>query len=185
MSSRWQAITSKKLAGRAMGRTPVYQWWLSVYSPPDGDRAQLALRSPGTSDLLAPVTKAHGAQMYFPLEEIRIVGGAELEHPEVQDLVTVSHVAGADCGTATVGIIGADEQMHVHLRARVDNYCELNARIVPDGPLQAVRLTGPYYTKNSPVCCPAKPRVTALLRYRAGKWTITPAYFSLQRSRRP
>ena len=186
MSSRWQAITSKKLAGTAGGTEPVYQWWLSVYSPPqESGSAKLAFRTPGDSDVLATVEKAHGASYYFPHQDISIVGGAELERPQVQDLVTDSHQVGADCGGATVAIIGADQKMHVTVRARVDNPCDLDATIVRDGAMQAVRLTGPYYTKNTPLCCPAKSKVTAILRYRRGKWIMTPAYFPLRVMHQP
>ena len=185
MSSHWQAITSRKIAGRMNGKTPVYQWWLSVYSPPNGDTAKLALRSPGSADLLPKVEKAHGADAYFPSEDITIVGGAQLEHPQVDDLVTVSHVIGADCGMATVAIIGADERFHTAIRARVDNYCDLKAAIVNDGDTQALKITGPYYTKNTPLCCPAKPKVTATLRFRGGKWVMTPACFPLRVMRQP
>ena len=185
MSSHWQATTSKTFAGRMNGKTPVYQWWLSVYSPPNGDTAKLALRSPGTAELLPKVEKAHGADAYYPTEDLTIIAGAQLERPQVDDLVTLSHVVGADCGMATVAIIGADAHLHTGIRARIDNYCDLSASIVNDGDTQAVKITGPYYTKNTPLCCPAKSKVTAILRYRGGKWIMTPAYFPLRVMHQP
>ncbi|HET7813260.1 MAG TPA: hypothetical protein VFL13_02675 [Candidatus Baltobacteraceae bacterium] len=177
MSSRWQVVTSKKLAGKMMGKTPVYQWTLSIYAPPDGDRARLAFRSPGLSDLVPAVQRAANAQMYFPLEDVKIAGTAQLERAAVDDVVVVTHAAGADCGTATVSIIGADPNGNVSVRHQLQNYCDLKAQIVHEGRRDAVRLTGAYYAHNSPVCCPAKPRVTAMLRYRNGQWIVTPRYF--------
>ena len=176
MSSRWTAVLSKRFVGRA-NEEPVYQWYLSIYAPPQGSNAKLALQTPGTSALLSKVTKAPDAQMYFPLQSAQIAGAAELEHSGVQDLVFASHESGADCGTATVTVFGADRNGHVQTRAQFTNYCSLEARIVRDGALQAVQLRGPYYKANSPVCCPAKPSAAAMLRYRSGRWILTPAIF--------
>ena len=177
MSSRWTAVVSKKLAGRMMGKTPVYQWYLSIYSPPAGDVARLAFQSPGGSPLLATVQKARGAAMYFPFQDLKLIGAAQLERPDGDDLVVAFHESGADCGAASVAVLGADAQMHVHVRKQVTNYCSLDAAIVRDGALSAVRLTGPYYTARSPVCCPAKAKAGAVLRYRAGAWRVTPGIF--------
>lgn len=177
MSSRWQVVTSKTLAGKAMGKTPVYQWTLSIYSPPDGPKARLAFRSPGLSDLIPTVQRAPNAQMYFPVEDVKIAGTGQLERPAVDDVVIVTHAVGADCGTATVSILGTDPNGDVMVRRQVSNYCDLKAQVVRDGKLDAVRLSGAYYAHNSPVCCPAKAHVSAMLRYRNGQWTVTPAYF--------
>lgn len=177
MSSRWRVVTSKTLAGKMMGKTPVYQWTLSIYSPPDGNRAQLAFRSPGLSDLIPTVQRASNAQMYFPVEAVKIAGTGALERPGVDDIVVVTHAAGADCGIATVSILGAGPNGDVAVRHQISNYCDLEAQIVHEGKLDALRLTGAYYAHNSPVCCPAKPRVTAMLRYRNGQWTVAPRYF--------
>lgn len=178
MSSRWHVVTSKVLRG---GTTNAYQWYISVYAPGPGDDSKLAFRTPGTNSLLTTLEKANGANMYFPQQAATIVGGAELEQAGVQDVVVATHEAGADCGMATVAILGANRGGAVSVRAKLQNYCDLSAKIVSDGAMQAVQLTGPYYKATSPVCCPAKPKATAMLRYRNGRWVETPMLFKFAR----
>lgn len=185
MSSRWHVVASRAQVGKQMGETPVYQWYLSVYAPASGDSLRLVYRSPGAGTaLLARVTKAQTAQMYFPFQEFRIVGAAELERAGVQDVVVSNHESGADCGLASVTVLGADANMHVRPREQIVNYCSLDAKIVRNGTLQAVQLRGPYYTSTSAVCCPAKPSVTATLAFANGHWSVTPRYFSAPPRRR-
>lgn len=184
MSSRWTAVLSKRLAGRTSTQA-MYQWYLSIYAPPEGEVAKLAMRAPGTSSLLSKVTRTPDGQMYFPFQSAAITGAAELERAGVQDLVFTSHESGADCGGATVTILGAGRNGRVETRAQFTNYCSLEARIVRDGSLQAVQLRGPYYKANSPVCCPAKPSASAILRYRGGRWVLTPAIFPRAPAHRP
>ncbi len=179
MSSRWHVVASRVEVGKQMGKTAAYQWYLSVYAPAAGDALRLVYRSPGPGTaLLARVTKAHGVQMYFPIQELTIVGAAELERAGVQDVVVSSHETGADCGLASVTVLGADANMRVHPREQIVNYCSLDANIVSNGTLQAVQLRGPYYKPTSAVCCPAKPRVSATLAFANGRWSVTPRYFS-------
>jgi hypothetical protein len=175
MNSKWHVIASKK------GR----QWYLSVYAPAYGDVAHLAFQSPGNSGLLAKVVKPKGSPLYFPFQELKVVGAAQLEQPAVEDAVIWLHESGADCGAATVAILGADRNMHVRIRKQISNYCSLDAAIVKESDLSAVRLRGPYYTATSAVCCPAKPRATALLRGKGGRWNLSPPLFPPAGSRLP
>jgi hypothetical protein len=184
MNSAWHVIASRKLLGTQMGATPVYQWYVSFYAPtPAGPK--LAYRLPDRDPaLLAKVAKAPGADMYFPHADVRIIGAAELEQAGVQDAVVQIHQIGADCGSADVVIFGADTKMHVAPKVHVQNPCDLQASIVKDGALAAVRLTGPYYAPGAALCCPTKPRVTALLTFAKGKWLLRPRYFAVQSTRR-
>ncbi len=183
MSSRWHVVASREQVGMQMGKTPAYQWYLSVYAPARGDALNLVYRSPGSgSELLTKVTKAQGAQMYFPAQDLKIVGAGELERSGVQDVVVWSHESGADCGMASVTVLGA-QSTRVQLRAHIVNYCELDASVVRNGSLQAVQLKGPYYAPSSPVCCPAKPNVTAILSLEGGRVSIKPRYFSAPATR--
>lgn len=120
--------------------------------------------------------------MYFPMQQLKIAGAAEFEQPGVQDVVVWDQQTGADCGTADVTVFGADSRGHVVQRVHAENGCSLEAAIVKGGAFSAVQLTGPYYTPDAPLCCPTKPKATALLLYRNGTWTITPEYFIISAS---
>jgi hypothetical protein len=179
MSSRWHVVASRKLAGKNMGKTPVYQWYLSIYAPAQNDVAKLVYRSPGPGNsLLAKIAKANGAELYFPTQQLTIVGPAELERTGIQDVVVLSRQAGADCGSATLAILGAAKKTSkIETRAQVVNPCDLQGEIVRNGDLQAVRLSGPYYAHGAPLCCPTKPHASATIRFRNGTWDISPAIF--------
>ena len=179
MHSAWRVVASRVLAGKQMGETPVYQWHLSFYAPaPSGLKLVYHLPN-GSGDLLAKVVQAHGAQMYYPMQTLRIAGTAELERSGVQDVVVQVHQSAADCGSSSVAVFGANAGMSVAPRAVVNNPCDLSAKIVKNGTAQSVQLSGPYYAKNAPLCCPTKPHVTAMLSYSNGKWSVKPAYFSV------
>ena len=98
MNSKWHVVSSRVPVGRQNGKEIAYQWYLSVYAPA-ANGWNLRYRSPGPgTTLLSRVTKAHGAQLYFPMQSVKIVGGAELEQPAVQDAVVQIHESAADCG---------------------------------------------------------------------------------------
>ena len=185
MSSRWHVVTSRVQVGRQNGKEPAYQWYLSIYRPAPGD-FQLAYRSPGPSDhpgLLATVTRARGAELYFPMQTLTIAGAGELERPEIQDAVVTVHEAAADCGSSSVTVFGFDAPNNRMVqKVKVTNYCDLSATVLPGNAPQRVQLRGPYYGKNAPLCCPSKPNATAILVMRNGRWTVTPNYFTIARS---
>src|SRR5690348_8318554 len=146
MHSMWYVVASRKMAGKNMGKTPVYQWYLSFYAPDGEDGGKLIYQLPNKQgELLSTVTKAHGAQMYFPQQELKIVGAAEFEQAGVQDVVVWDHQAGADCGSDDVSVFGANGKGQVQQRVHVQNGCQLAAKIVKHGQLSAIQLTGPYY----------------------------------------
>lgn len=185
MNSAWHVVASRVLAGKQMGKTPVYQWYLSFYAPA-GKGFKLVYRLPEKSDSLIPaVTKAHGAEMYYPMETVKIVGAGELEKGGVQDVVVQSQAMAADCGMAMVAVYGAKMQgsaTTVKRRASISNPCSLTGSIVKNGSLQAVQLTGPYYSPKAALCCPTKSHVSAMLSFGGGKWTLKPGYFAVSSS---
>ncbi len=182
MSSRWHVVSSRSLVGKQNGKQNAYQWYVSIYAPV-GNGWNLTYRSPGDgTKLLGTVTKVKGAQLYLPQQSVRIVGGAELEQPTVQDAVIQVHESSADCGQSVVAVIGALPSLHPAIRTTVVNGCDLQASIVKYGQMQAVQLTGPYYGPKAPMCCPTKPKATAKLTY-SGQirgWNVTPNYFKLK-----
>ena len=183
MNSKWHVVASRKMVGKQMGKTPVYQWYLSFYAPNGNGGGKLAYRLPDKNgDLLSRVTKAPNAAMYFPQQDLKIVGAAELEKAGVQDVVVWDHQTGADCGTADVTVFGADAKGNVQQRVHVENGCDLSAAVVKHGSLSAVRLTGPYYGPKAPLCCPTKPKASALLSYAHGVWSMAPKYYTISAS---
>jgi hypothetical protein len=123
--------------------------------------------------------------MYFPHEQLTIVGTGELERSGVQDVVVQSHAFAADCGMATIAVFGAKAvgtTFAVDPRVTVSNACSLTASVVKNGALQAVRLTGPYYAKNAALCCPTKPSARAMLSFAGGSWSVKPDYFTISAS---
>ncbi len=184
MQSQWRGVASKKYLG-ASGGTKFYQWYLSIYAI-DGSTYHLKYRSPGSGGPLDVVEEAPGSSMWFPMQDLSIVGAAELMEPSVQQLVVHSHQTGADCGTAHISVLGYDNASgKVVPEVVVDNGCELQAKIVHGTHGDTLSLTGPYYGPKSALCCPTKPKATATLAYRNGKWVETPRYFDLYVKRFP
>jgi len=174
-NAQWRAVASKQHLGASHGRQ-FYQWYLTFY----GSRQQayrLRYQSPADGGPLARVVKGNGTDMWFPVQELRIVGAASLTGESAQQLVVQSHEMAADCGSATVAVFAGGPGASVIPAVSVTNPCELTATIAPDR--QSVVLRGPYYSPNAPMCCPTKPRASAVLRYRSGQWTESPNYFKL------
>lgn len=183
MHSQWRAVASRKLVGSAHGNS-FYQWFLSIYAI-DEATYRLKYQSPSNGGPLATVTQAHGAQLWFPVQELRIVGAAELMQPATQQLVVQSHEASADCGAATVTVLTSNAGGQVVPAVSVQNGCQLSASVVHGSNGDAIVLSGPYYGRNAPLCCPTKPHASATLRYANGKWTEKPSYFPLYAGRFP
>ena len=182
MHSQWRAVASKKLVGTDSG-TKFYQWYLSIYQI-DDTTYTLRYQSPTNGAPLEKVTKAHGGGMWYPLQDLTIVGAGQFSMASVDQLVVASHQTGADCGAATVTVFGYDFKKNKVVQAvRADNGCSLTATIVrgKSGALDSLRLSGPYYDKTAPMCCPTKPKASAMLRVVNGKWVESPAYYDLNR----
>ncbi len=181
MHSAWHVVASRKLVGKQMGE-PVYQWYLSFYAPAQNG-VKLVYQLPNKEgELLSRVTKAPTADLYFPHQALKIVGAAEFEQSGVQDVVVWDQQAGADCGSADVTVFGANAKGQVEQRVHVQNGCSLNAKIVKHGALSAVQLNGPYYGPKAALCCPTKPKASALLAYSGGTWSVSPKYYVVSAS---
>jgi hypothetical protein len=175
-SDRWRAVVSRKLLGSGAGRD-FYQWYLSIYALRRG-AYRLRYQSPGNGGPLSRVEQAHGAQMWFPVQELRIVGTAQLMRPGAQQVVVQSHEMAADCGSAAVTVFATGPGGSIIPAVSVGNPCDLDAKIAGSG--AGIELSGPYYKPDAPLCCPTQPHATATLRYRDGKWTESPRYFKIE-----
>lgn len=180
MHSQWRAVVSKKQVGKGNDGTPFFQYYLSVYQI-DGSTYHLKYQSPQNGGPFATVEKAHGANLWFPVQSARIVGTGEFIAPAVQQLVVQSHEMAADCGLSTVTVFAYDAaRAKVVPVATVTNYCDLQAAVVNSKSKPALRLRGPYYGPDAAVCCPTKPKAVAKLRYAGRRWVETPRYFPLK-----
>lgn len=179
MHSQWRAVVSKKTVG-TNGNQAFDQWYLSIYSI-DNTTYRLRYRSPGNGGPLWKVERAHGATMWFPMQEMKIVGTGQFMEPTVENLVTSSHQTGADCGAATITVFAYNPKTHkVVASATVTNGCDLSAKIVKSASgAYSLALTGPYYSPTAAMCCPTKNKAAATLRYANGRWVEYPKYFKL------
>jgi hypothetical protein len=175
---RWQAVASKKLVGSDNGRD-FYQWYLSIYAPRAG-AYRVRYQSPRNGGPLERVAQAAGAKMWFPVQDLKIVGAAQLMRKHYEQLVVSSHAMAADCGPAAVTVFTAGTAGRAVPAVTVTNSCDLSVKIVdqPDGPV--LELHGPYYGDNAALCCPTNAKATAVLSYRHGKWSETPNYFKVE-----
>jgi len=180
MHSQWRAVASKSVAGQGGGNA-FYQWYLSIYAI-DGTAYRLKYQSPANGGPLSKVTQAvGGAKMWFPIQSMQISGIGAFVKPAVQQLIVSSHEMGADCGSATVTVLGTNASGGVVPLVSVRNGCSLKATLAhasTPGARDAIVLSGPYYNATAPMCCPTKPKAAAVLAYRNGKWTETPKYFA-------
>jgi hypothetical protein len=172
----WRAVVEKKPVGSGGGHE-FFQWYLSIYELRRG-AYRLRYESPRNGGPLSHVEQANGAKMWFPVQEARIVGAAQLMGSSAQQLVVRSHEMAADCGSAKVTIFASAPGGTIAPAVTVGNPCDLSAKIRADG--AAVEVTGPYYKTSAPLCCPTKPNATAVLQYASGKWTVSPDYFKIQ-----
>jgi hypothetical protein len=178
MHSQWRGVLSKKVVG-SDGTRSFYQWYLSLYAI-DGTTYKLQYRSPKEPVPFAAVTQAHGARIWFPVQDASIAGAGELMGPGATQLVVASHEAAADCGTSRVDVFFYDASMKtVMTTLSVQNPCSLAVTIVKDGGGDELQMTGPYYAQGAALCCPTKPKATATFRFRNGSWTQTPRYFKI------
>jgi hypothetical protein len=183
MHGQWRAVASRKLVGSANGNS-FYQWYLSIYAI-DEATYRLKYQSPGNGGPLSVVEQANGAKLWFPVQQLRIVGAAELMQPATQQLVVQSHEMAADCGASTVTVLTSNAGGQVVPAVSVRNGCELNASIVHGANGDAIALSGPYYGPKAALCCPTKAHAGATLRYANGKWSVRPSYFSLYAGKFP
>jgi len=180
MHSQWRGVMTKELVGKGSEQS-FYQYYLSIYQL-QGNSYRLRYQSPANGGPFGKLSKAHGAELWFPFQNGSIVGAAELKQSGVQELVVASHQTGADCGSAAISIFGYDSRRDkVVPEVSVQNGCDLSARIVPaaGNGLASLLLRGPYYAKNAALCCPTKPNASATLRYQGGRWMQTPNYYEM------
>lgn len=182
MHGQWRAVVSRKAVGKDLDENETfYQWYLSVYAIGDDGDYVRKYEAPGQGTALLDVLeKAQGANLWFPRQSMEIVGAASLTGTDAQQLVVAVHQSGADCGSATVTVFRYDAAAGKVVPAvSLANGCQLDAKIIHGAAGDALALTGPYYGPHAAMCCPTKADAHATLRYRNGKWSLTPAYYEM------
>jgi hypothetical protein len=178
MHSQWRGVLSKKLAGTSAGMS-FYQWYISIYAI-DGTTYQLKYQSPGNGGPYDKLAHSSDASMWFPAQSGEIIGAAQLMQPGVEQLIVLTHQAGADCGSADLTIFAFDpKKQKVVPAATVENGCDLSVKIVHGSGGDSLLLSGPYYNETAPMCCPTKPKASATLSYVNGTWVERPKYYKL------
>jgi hypothetical protein len=178
MHSQWRGVLSKKLVGTSAGMS-FYQWYITIYAIND-TTYQLKYQSPKNGGPYEAVTRTSDASMWFPGQSGSIVGAAQLMGPGVEQLITLTRQAGADCGSADLTIFRYDAKTNkVVPAATVQNGCDLSAKIVHGANGDTLMLSGPYYSPTAAMCCPTKNKATATLSYINGTWVEKPSYYKL------
>lgn len=178
MHSQWRGVLSKKLVGTSAGMS-FYQWYISIYHIND-TVYRLRYQSPGNGGPYDKLEHTSDASMWFPSQSGKIIGSAQLMGPAIEQLVVLTHQAGADCGSADLTIFRYDfKKNKIVPAATVQNGCDLSVKIVHGSNGDTLLLSGPYYNESAPMCCPTKPKASATLSYANGKWVVKPNYFKL------
>lgn len=180
MHSQWRAVLSRKALGNDARTRTFYQWYLSIYAI-DGTVYRLKYQSPKSPVPFATVERANGASLWFPVQDGSIAGVGELMGPGAQQVVVASHQMAADCGSGRVDVLFQDAAMQAIMPTlSIENGCDLAAKVITDSKGVALAVTGPYYGPNAPMCCPTKPKVTAVFRFVNNKgWVQSPKYFKV------
>lgn len=171
-SGPWHASVTKTLLGSNDGTT-FYQWAIHVR------HGRTSYDSPKNGGPLDTVTKAHGAQMWFPHQSVHTLATARLMNGTDEQLVVLSHQSGADCGSADLTVFGYDAaKRRIVPAVTVKNGCDLRVQVVHGANgRDSLELSGPYYNATAPMCCPTKPKASAKLVYVNGSWMEQPNYY--------
>jgi len=177
MHSQWRAILSRDRVGTD-GKTNFYQEYLSIYAI-DDTTYKLKYRSPGNGGPFSKVTKASGAQLWFPLQTAKLDLPTALMTEGKDDLIVESHESAADCGSSMVAVFTTNAAGDVVPAVSIRNGCELTAQPVNTEVGRKLLLSGPYYGPNAAMCCPTNPKAKAAVWYANGKWVQKPVYYEL------
>jgi hypothetical protein len=153
-----------------------FQYYLSIYAAWPGKAWHLVYTSRNNPDHLIPeVLQGHGTSRFFPKQRLNLLGVVSPERAAPL-AVAEMHNAAADCGEATVMLLGPQEPRRFGPVVAISNPCGLTATIAG----HHIVLHGPYYARGAPLYAPTIPKAVAILRRRAGGWVETPPYFTLR-----
>lgn len=172
--TKYQAVVTRTVLQAATATSPlITQPSLVVYKIAAGGRQKIWTAPPSVIPLVKRISKYPLG--WFPLQiEIGPMTAAALVPDAGQQLLVRVHQAGADCGAASVHVIGFTGDALREL-AHVDNYCTLSFAVAGS----SVVFTGPGYKPTDALCCPSTPKAQATLRYASGAWKLTPMRFKL------
>lgn len=171
---KYQAVLTQRTLQAKTSTTPqITQSTVAIYRVTLGGREKIWI-SPSSV-----VPKVHRVSDYpmgwQPLVLlVSSLTAASLVPGQGQQLVFSVHQSSADCGSASVHVIGLGEGS-AHELASVQNFCDLTFTVSKDH----LALKGPAYKSSDPLCCPSMPKAQATLSYSSGQWKLTPSYYKL------
>ncbi|MGC8484491.1 MAG: hypothetical protein ACP5O6_02490 [Candidatus Baltobacteraceae bacterium] len=174
----WLARVTTATLGRDASR--IFKQWRIEIERPQRLGGGIAYRTPGTDNLLDPVEKAHGANLWFPNQEAQLLGVGRFLPGERRQLVVRVYQSGADCGSVTVALLGLRGKTgNVGRMVSLENACSLDVKILRNSKGDELLLSGPYYAESAALCCPTKAHAEARLLYRGGRWIERPQLFKI------
>jgi hypothetical protein len=158
------------------GTAGLFQYYLSIYAGWPGVAWHRVYTSQDNADHLIPqVAQGHGTTRYFPTQSLKLLGMIDFG-AGTPLAVAEMHNAAADCGDATVMLLGPRQRHQFGPVAVIGNPCALTAKIAG----HYIVLNGPYYAKGAPLYKPTINKAQAILRFERGGFTETPDYFKVK-----
>jgi hypothetical protein len=171
---KYQAVLTQRTLQAKTSTTPqITQSTVAIYRVTLGGREKVWI---APSSVVPKVHRVSNYPMgWQPLMLlVSSLSAASLVPGQGQQLVFSVHESSADCGTASVHVIGLGVGT-AHELASVQNFCDLTFTVAKDH----LVLKGPAYKSSDPLCCPSMPKAQATLSSVDGGWKLTPNYYKL------
>jgi hypothetical protein len=172
--TKYQAELTRHVLQAKTATTPeIDQPAVTIYRVTSSGRTKVWTAPPTVVPTVQRVSKS--PMGWLPLElTVTSLGAARLIPGAGDQLVFAVHEASADCGSASVAVIGLGGG-HPADVATVQNPCSLALAVTAT----RLILSGPGYKRSDPLCCPSTPKAQASLAYSDGAWRLTPHVFTL------
>jgi hypothetical protein len=172
--TKYQAeVTHRVLQAKTATTPEIDQPAVTIYKVTSSGRSKVWTAPPAVVPTVQRVSKS--PMGWLPLElTVSSLGAARLIPSAGDQLVFAVHEASADCGSASVAVIGLGGG-HPAAVASVQNPCSLAVAVTAT----RLILSGPGYKRSDPLCCPSTPKAQASLAYSDGAWRLTPHVFTL------
>lgn len=171
---KYQAVLTQRTLQAKTSTTPeITQSTVAIYRVTLGGREKVWV---APSSVVPKVRRVSDYPMgWQPLVLlVSALTAASLVPGQGQQLVFSVHQSSADCGSASVHVIGLGVGT-AHELASVQNFCDLTFTVSKDHLI----LKGPAYKSSDPLCCPSMPKAQATLSYSSVQWKLTPNYYKL------
>ncbi len=172
--TKYQAeVTHRVLQAKTATTPEIDQPAVTIYKVTSSGRSKLWTAPPTVVPTVQRVSKS--PMGWLPLElTVTSLGAARLIPGAADQLVFAVHEASADCGSASVAVIGLGGGRPADV-ATVQNPCSLAVTVTAT----RLVLSGPGYKRSDPLCCPSTPKAQASLAYSDDAWRLSPHVFTL------